>query len=143
MKDLLSGENVEIRIGNTSGYSFVTSNNKYYLTAPNSFNEPTLGVISDARPYIISDINDEQGSYLNIFDNMLHTTHNVKSRIIKLLVHATSMLTPHLLYQYSLASIFENKSYILATIRRTYWLVIGLILMCLIIPIYLAKGAVG
>ena len=110
VRNILSNSNIEIREGNTGGQGYIIADNMCYMFAPNSFSETTLGVIKDGKPYGIVSYIDESGALQVVFDNIWHASIDIKSRIINLLEEATNMLTPHLLYQYSLASIFENKS---------------------------------
>ncbi|WP_291067834.1 MULTISPECIES: helicase-related protein [unclassified Empedobacter] len=102
--------NVEIRSGQTGGNSFIIIDDTVYNFAPHNFTEPTLGLIKDAKPYIIIEIADPTYTFSTIFNQLWNSSKNIKTELIELYHIASPLNSPELIYKYSIHKIFENKT---------------------------------
>ena len=103
-------DRLEVRKGDTGGMSFVIVDNVTYQIAPNSLAEPTLGIIKDGRPYMIFKMDDTGDSAKDGFNNFWSHAANCKDTIMALLEQADTLKHPELVYRYTIAKIFEDKT---------------------------------
>ncbi|MFV0182965.1 hypothetical protein OBK15_12475 [Empedobacter falsenii] len=88
--------NVEIRSGQTGGNSFIIIDDTVYNFAPHNFTEPTLGLIKDAKPYIIIEIADPTYTFSTIFNQLWNSSKNIKTELIELYHIASPLNSPEL-----------------------------------------------
>lgn len=101
--------NVEIRKTNISGISYIIIDQHVFMFAPHAFDEATLGVIKDGRPYLFPYILDEQSSYKQIFANQWSNAIDCKAEIISLYEQASQIKPAHDIYQYTISNIFQDR----------------------------------
>lgn len=107
--DLL-GESVAVHQAATGGASFMVIDDQTYQIAPHSLTETTLGLIKDGKPYMIFKSDDSVGSVKAAFDNLWSHSTDCKDEIIGLYEHASTLKYPELVYKYTVAKIFENRT---------------------------------
>src|SRR5690606_36407575 len=76
--------NVEIRKTNVSGISYIVIDQHVFMFAPHAFDEATLGIIKDGRPYLFPYILDEQFSYKQTFTNQWNVSVDCKEELLYL-----------------------------------------------------------
>lgn len=103
-------DKVKIKTGITGGNNFIIIDDYLYSLSPNNLNQATLGKINDGKIYMIFVNKNLNSGFSNQFHQMWQAGKDVKSDIIQFFKNATNLINPHLLYQYTLASIFENKT---------------------------------
>lgn len=103
-------DSIEIRFGRTGGNSFVLIDEKVFQFAPHNFNEPTLGLIKDGKPYMIIEIEDTSNTFNTIFNQIWDNSLDGKQKLLKVYNEASPLKTPELVYKYSIDKIFENKT---------------------------------
>lgn len=103
-------KNVNIRKGITGGNSFIIIDDQGFQFAPNNFDEPTLGIIKDGKPYLIFEIDDSSGSLQQAFNQLWHGAIDCKEELIDLYKKADPLKYPELVYKYSIAKIFDGKT---------------------------------
>ncbi len=109
--DALKQENIQIKQGNTGGNSFLIIENKVFQFSPHSFTEPTLGLIKDGQPYMITQMggNDETAqSFEAIFKQLWETATTIKPDVLTLYQKASPRVYPEMVYKYSITKIFDE-----------------------------------
>lgn len=102
--------NVEIRKTNISGISYIVIDKHVFMFAPHAFDEATLGIIKDGRPYLFPYIFDEQFSYKQTFTNQWNVAIDCKDELISLYDQANPLKPAHDIYQYTISNIFKDKN---------------------------------
>lgn len=103
-------EFVVLRQGITGGSSFMVIDDKAFQFAPNKFNEPTLGVIKDGKPYMIFEIDDSTKAIQQTFDSFWNSAIDCTEEVINMFKSANVLKYPELVYKYSISKIFEGKT---------------------------------
>ncbi|SHJ88895.1 DEAD/DEAH box helicase [Epilithonimonas mollis] len=103
-------DSVSIRKGITGGNSFIIIDDKAFQFAPNNFNETTLGIIKDGKPYMIFEIDDTSKSLQQAFDYIWNGAKDCKDELINLYKNANVLKFPELNYKFSISKIFADKT---------------------------------
>jgi len=105
-----SQKNIHIHTGNTGGNSYIIIDDNAFQFAPHSFTETTLGIIKDAKPYMILELKDSATAFNSIFNQLWENSTPVNNELIKLYDFALPLKSPETLYKYSIHKIFKNKT---------------------------------
>lgn len=101
-------DRIEIKTAVTGRNNFIIIDDTFFQLSPHNLAEPVLGVIKNSTPYMLFEIPAAQP--IEHFRQIWQTATDIKPEILKLFENASNLVNPHKLYQYTLASIFENKT---------------------------------
>lgn len=104
-------DKAEIRRSKTNRVNYIIVDEQVFILSADSINEPTLGIISDARGYNILSLNDVNNSYQNIFEQAwANFSKDIKKDILDIYYKAIEYKTPDFLYKFTLNRIFQDKT---------------------------------
>lgn len=103
-------DKVAIRQGISTESSLLITDDKTFQFSPYLLNETTLGVVKDAKPYLILELNNDNASFNALFNQLWDNAINCKKEVLNLLKNALTLKQPELVYKYSISKIFENKT---------------------------------
>ena len=101
---------VFVKKGITGGNSFIIVDDKSFQFAPNNFNETTLGLIKDGKPYMIFGLEDSSNSFGKAFENLWNGGTDCKKELINLYQQADVLKSAEVNYKYSISKIFAGKT---------------------------------
>ncbi|SEM18311.1 Superfamily II DNA or RNA helicase, SNF2 family [Chryseobacterium taichungense] len=103
-------KSVSVKKGITGGNSFMTVDDRSFQFAPNNFNETTLGLIKDGKPYMIFGLDDSSNSFGKAFENLWNGGTDCKKELINLYQQADVLKSAEVNYKYSISKIFAGKT---------------------------------